>query len=71
MLKRKQPLALPKSSHSNSYYFTMNDRAAGAVQTFFIRGTHRHSGENDGTAQFRRRAGSSPAPSGYVAPDSA
>ena len=28
MLKRKQPLALPKSSHSNSYYFTMNDRAA-------------------------------------------
>ena len=27
MLKRKQPLALPKSSHSNSYYFTMNDRA--------------------------------------------
>ena len=29
MLKRKQPLALPKSSHSNSYYFTMNDRAAG------------------------------------------
>jgi hypothetical protein len=30
-----------------------------SIATFFIRGTHRRSGENDGTAQFRRRAGSS------------
>ena len=35
MLKRKQPLALPKSSHSNSYYFTMNDRAQGPAQFIF------------------------------------
>ena len=31
----RRPLALSKSSHSNSYYFTMNDRAAGAGPIYF------------------------------------